>query len=231
MVPKEEKVMQPVAYVFVIFSTKMGIERTALLCEYGSDEQVAYEAVRDRLPKELLIYSSFAIYNKQSHEWGFYARFVKDQVGEFVDGLRFCKMNPDNLMWELRRETADRVVENCYLSGYGRVASYEISGVEYVAVFDWYDVNIDAACCSVVKYLPQNAELCGVFNGTSSTMCREFMTKHGNRGVIRIGAIDFLCMTADDAIKEFSNDILHYNSMACDDLENRLFVGCSGDEY
>lgn len=223
--------MQPLAYVFVIFSTKLGIGQTALLCEYGSDEQVAYKAVRDRLPKELLIYSSFAIYNKQSREWHFYTRFVQDQGGELVDGLRFCKMNSDNLMWELRRQTADRIVENCYLSGYGVVASYETSGLEYVAVFDWYDANIDAACCSVVKYLPQNAVLCGVFNGTSSTMCREFMTKRGNRGMIRIGAIDFLCMTAVDAIKEFSNDILRYNSMACDDLENRVFVFCSEDEY
>lgn len=223
--------MQPLAYVFVVFSTKMGISQTALLCEYGSDEIVAYKAVRDRLPKELLIYSSFAIYDKQSLEWDFYARFVKDQSGDWAGGLRFCKKGPDDLIWDLRRQTADRVVVNCYLSGYGVVASYETSGSEYVAVFDWYDANIDAACCSVVKYLPQNAKLCGVFNGMSSTMCREFMTKHSNCDIIRIGEIDFLCMTVADAIKEFSNGILRYNSMACDDLENRLFVVCSEGEY
>lgn len=224
--------MQPLAYVFVVFSTKEGAGSCALLCEYGSDEDAAYKAVRERLlPKDILIYSSYPIYDKHSLEWDFFVRFIQDQNGELVDGLRFCKKAPGTLIWELMEYSGDRIVEHCYLKSYGVVASCEVSGCEYVAVFDWYDEDIDAACLSVAKYLPRTAKLCGVFNGTTSTTCQVFMGKHWNYNAIKIGAIDFVRMKAVDAIKEFCDSILDYNYMECGELKERLFIDCRDDRY
>lgn len=218
--------MNKVECIFVIYSVKLGAGWCALRCEQGNDEHDAEKNIRASLSNDMLIYSSFLVSDRQSIEWDYFKQFIGDGNGILMEGLRFCRKSPEEVVWDINVQNGGRVIEQCYLKRYGVIVSCEKLGLEYSSAFDWYDVDIDSACRSVARFIPNGARLCGVYNGTSTGMCGDFMARHRGNRAMRIGNINFVNVKAVDAIKEFSWGILEYNHSGVDELEDRVFIDC-----
>ena len=214
--------MQPIAFIFVIVSPRVGFHKCALWCEYDTDRGRAYGKVRQN-HADMFVYSSIPVYDKNSLLWDCYVRFIRNMSGEIINGLRFQNGDPFWVGVELCRDQIPEETER-YLSEFTVLVHCESNNKEYVAVLDWLDSNIDSACGNVKTYLPKGIEVCAIFSGPLSKSLRfDFIGANDGKDCLLIERIKFIRLCVRKAVRQLEFALMLYNGSGYAECEKRVF--------
>ena len=229
--------MKPIAYVFVIISTKLGPSRCALSYEDETDESLALEKIKARLSSssDKLVYASIPVFDKQSWIWDRFVGFITSNDGEIVDRLRFRLYDIERIYVEFFDDVertqrlapkTSNVWPETYLSYFAVVVSIQKYGIEYVGTFDWYDESMDAACARIRKTLPVNLtpKLCAIFEGCTKRFCGEIMRRHEALPCVNVGCYKFLRMSSEKLLDELHFEIMLYEGKGWVDARRRIYM-------
>ena len=213
--------MQPIAFIFVIVSPKVGFHKCALWCEYDTDRSRAYDKVR-LSHADMFVYSSIPVYDKNSLLWDYFVRFLRSTDGEIVNGLRF---RDDDPFWVGVESGRDQVAEiERYLSEFAVLVHCEFNGKEYVTVLDWLDADVDSVSRNVKKYLPKGGGIYAVFSGSLPTSLRsDFMAANKDKEFLLLGGLKFIKYCVHKAEREIDWAIMRYNGAGYSDCEKVVF--------
>lgn len=214
------KTEQPIAFIFVIVSPKVGFHKCALWCEYDADRSRAYDKVRLK-HVDMFVFSSIPVYDKNSIEWDYYVRFIRSVDGEIVGGLRFQNRDPFWVGVELGRDQEAEIER--YLSEFAVLVHYETNGKEYVSVLDWLDADVDSVRVNVKNYLPKGVKVYAIFSGgvLPPSLCNDFMKKEED--VLFVNGMKFIRNCVLKAEREIDWAIMLYNGAGYSDCEKFLF--------
>ena len=229
--------MKPIAYVFVIISTKLGPSRCALSYEDETDESLALEKINARVSyhSDKLVYASIPVFDKQSWIWDRFVGFITSNDGEIVDGLRFRLYDIERIYIEFfddvdraqrLAQTTSKVWPVTYLSYFAVVVSIQKYGIEYAGTFDWYDESMDAACARIRKNLPVNltSKLCAIFEGCTKRFCGDIMWRHEALPSLDVGCFKFLKIPAEKLLDELHSEIMLYEGKGCVDVRSQVYI-------
>ena len=236
--------MKPIAYVFVIISTKLGPSRCALSYEDETDESLAFEKIKARLSlsSDKLVYASIPVFDKQSWIWDRFVGFITSNDGEIVDRLRFRLYDIERISMEFFDDvnraqslapTTSKVWPETYLSYFAVVVSIQKYGIEYVGTFDWYDESMDAACARIVKSLPVSLKpkLCAIFGGCTKRFCDEIMRRHEALPCVNAGYLKFLKIPAEKLLEELDSEIMRYEGEGYVDVKSQVYISYHEDIF
>ncbi len=234
--------MKPIAYVFVIISTKTGPSRCALSYEDETDESLALGRIKARLSSDKLVYASVPVFDKQSWIWDRFVGFITSNDGEVVDGLRFRLYDIERIFMEFLDDVSrtqslapktSKVWPETYLSYFAAVVSIQKYGIEYVGTFDWYDESMEAACARIVKSLPVNLKpnLCAIFEGCRKRFCGEIMRRHEASPCVNAGYFKFVKIPAEKLLEELDSEIMRYEGEGYVDVKSQVYISYHEDIF
>ena len=234
--------MKPIAYVFVIISTKTGPSRCALSYMEETDDSLALEKIKARLSSDKLVYASVPVFDKQSWVWDRFVGFINSNDGEIVDGLLFRLYDLERIYMEFfddvereqrRVQMTSKVWPKTYLSYFAVVESIQKNGIEYAGTFDWYDENMDVACVRIRKTLPLNLtpKLCAIFEGCTKRLSGEIMRRYGALPSLDVGYFKFLKIPPKKLLEELDLEIMMYEGKGYVDVKSQIYIKCHDDIF